>query len=102
MSESRRRSMQMKWPVRSCFGVMCFADLLTSTPAAAQAYPTKPLRLVVGFAAGGGTDLVARIVAQKLSQSLGQNVIVENRGGAAGAIAIERVVGSPPDGYTLL
>src|SRR5687768_11517373 len=68
----------------------------------AQAYPAKPIRLVVGFAAGGGTDLVARIVAQKMSQSLGQNVIVENRGGAAGAIAIERVVGSPPDGYTLL
>ena len=73
-----------------------------SPEAPTQAYPAKPVRLIVGFAAGGGTDIVARIVAQKMSQSLGQNVIVENRGGAAGAIAIERVITSPPDGYTLL
>lgn len=84
----------------SCL-VSLFATL-ACVHAAAQTYPAKPVRLVVGFAAGGGTDLVARIVAQKMAQGLGQNVIVENRGGAAGAIAIERVAGSPPDGYTIL
>lgn len=73
-----------------------------ATVAHAQSYPTKPVRMVVGFVAGGATDVAARAVAQRLSQSLGQGVVVENRGGAAGAIAIERVVTSPPDGYSLL
>ena len=69
---------------------------------AAEAYPTKPIRLVVGFAAGGANDLVARAVATRLSPRIGQQVVVENRGGAGGNIATEQVAKSAPDGYTML
>jgi len=68
----------------------------------AQAYPAKAVRIVVPFPAGGGTDLVARTVGAKLSESLGQNFIVDNRAGASGAIGAELAAKSPPDGYTLL
>lgn len=73
------------------------------TPAhAADAYPDKPIRLLVGQAPGGGTDVVARLVAKEMTQSLGQSVIVENRTGAAGSIAASVVSNSAPDGYTVL
>ena len=68
----------------------------------AQPYPNRPIRLVVPFPAGGAADLAARTVTQALSQALGQNLIIDNRGGADGAIAGDVVKTSPPDGYTLL
>jgi tripartite-type tricarboxylate transporter receptor subunit TctC len=76
--------------------------LATALPAAAQTYPVKSVRMIIGFPPGGGTDIVGRIVAQKLSEVLGQQVIVDNRGGAAGQIAAEFVARAPADGYTVM
>jgi tripartite-type tricarboxylate transporter receptor subunit TctC len=70
--------------------------------ARAQTYPARPVRIVVGYAAGGSTDILARLIGQSLSERLGQQFIVENRVGAATNIATEAVVRAPPDGYTLL
>lgn len=67
-----------------------------------EAYPARPVRVIVGLAPGGGADMVARMVAQKLSESLGRSFVVENRAGAGGSIAPAYVASSPPDGYTLL
>ena len=78
---------------------LCFA----AGPARAQnTFPDRPVKIVVGFAAGGSTDVAARIIAQQMSQILGQSVVVENRTGASGLLAAEDVVKLPPDGYTLM
>jgi len=76
--------------------------LLAAQTVAAQNYPSKPIRLVVGFTAGGGADLIARLLAKQLSASMGQSVVVENRPGASGNLAAEIVAKSTPDGHTLL
>ncbi len=73
-----------------------------SRPASAQSYPSRPVRIVVGYAAGGGTDIVARLMGQWLSERLGQQFVIENRTGAATNIGTEAVVRAPADGYTLL
>lgn len=75
---------------------------LQAGPAAAQTFPAKPVRMIIGFAAGGTTDLVGRIVAQRLGDAWGQTVVVENRTGASGMIAAEAVAKAAADGYTLL
>jgi tripartite-type tricarboxylate transporter receptor subunit TctC len=75
---------------------------LVSPTALAQAYPTRPVRVIVGQAVGSGSDTFARLIGQFLSERLGQQFVIENRPGAAGNIATEAVVRSPPDGYTLL
>jgi tripartite-type tricarboxylate transporter receptor subunit TctC len=79
-----------------------FVFLLLPLSVAAQQFPNKPVRLVIGFAAGGTTDVVGRIVAQKVGEGWGQNMIVENRAGASGMIAADVVAKAAPDGYTLL
>ncbi len=88
----------------SLFLRLAFAatSALVACGAAAQAWPTKSVKFVVGFAPGGGTDLVGRAIATKMAESLGQPVVVENKPGASGTISAEQVAKSPADGYTLL
>ena len=71
-------------------------------PSSAQGYPNRPVRVVVGFPAGGPTDVIARIVSQKLSDALGQQFFVENIGGAGGNTASGQVARATPDGYTIM
>jgi tripartite-type tricarboxylate transporter receptor subunit TctC len=91
MDRPRRRFLQLAGAV-----------VLAGSPAArAQAYPSRPVRWIVSFAAGGGNDIVARLVGQFLSEKLGQQIVVEDRGGAGGNIGMAAVLSSAPDGYTI-
>jgi len=82
--------------------LLAVISALMTAGALAQQFPTKPIRLLVGFAPGGGTDIVGRVIGQKLSEWWGQQVVVENRAGATGTIAADFVSKAAPDGYTLL
>jgi tripartite-type tricarboxylate transporter receptor subunit TctC len=83
--------------IATALGLLC----VVSASVAAQTWPQKPIRMIVPFAAGGGTDFIARLMARQLSQRLGQQVYVENRGGANGAIGLQALMQSEPDGYTI-
>jgi tripartite-type tricarboxylate transporter receptor subunit TctC len=95
----KRRALRRGW-----LGVCCAAAiaLLPLQTAQAQSYPTKPIKMIVPFPAGGTTDIVARLVAQRMTESMGQPVLVENKAGAGGAIGADLVAKSAPDGYTIL
>lgn len=93
------RPMFFKLSAKLCLA-LSFA--ISAQFATAQTYPSKPVKIVVGYAPGGPVDILGRVLAQRLSTTMGQSFIVENKGGAAGAIGAEQVARSPADGYTLL
>ena len=90
----------MKIRILTAFAALSI--VATTAPASAQDYPNRPVKWVVGYPAGGTTDILARIVGQRLSEKLGQQFVIENKPGAGNNIATEQVVTAPPDGYTLL
>lgn len=93
----------MKKVVKSPFAIMLIAVVsLCYGMAAAQTYPTKPVRLIVAFAPGGAADIIGRIIAAQLTEQLGEQIVVDNRGGAGGVIGTEIAAKAKPDGYTLL
>jgi len=88
--------------MRLVFAAVALATAIASSAHAADTYPSRPIRVVVPYPAGGTVDTIARLVGQKVSEAVGQPVIVDNRGGAAGNIGSDNVAKSPPDGYTIL
>ena len=94
----------MKFPRRKFLQLVAGTAALPAVlrSARAQAYPSRPVRIVVGYAPGGGNDIFGRLIGQWLSERLGQSFVIENRPGAASNIATAAVVNAPPDGYTLL
>jgi len=88
--------------MKAMIGILTAWAVGAGMPAFAQDYPAKPIRFIVPYPPGGGTDIIARIVQEKLTQGLGQPIIIDNRGGAGGAVGTEAVAKSAPDGYTIL
>jgi tripartite-type tricarboxylate transporter receptor subunit TctC len=95
---NRRRSLAQLMAIAG----LSMSAVLAGASAQAQAYPSKPIKMIVPFPAGGTTDIVARLVAQRMSESMGQPVVVENKAGAGGAIGADIVAKAAPDGYTIL
>jgi tripartite-type tricarboxylate transporter receptor subunit TctC len=95
--------MHKRWIVLAAFVVVGLAGAgLTAGPASAQSYPSRPIRMLVGFSAGGPADVMARLIGQRMAVTLGRPIVVENRAGAGGTIAARVVAEAEPDGYTLL
>ena len=92
----------MSWRTTGALIVTLAAAHIAAAPAAAQNYPTRPVIIVVPFAAGGGNDILARLIAQHMGQALGQQFVIENRAGAGGTIGARAVAKAPPDGQTLM
>src|SRR3954452_20194135 len=85
---------------RACFSGLC-CTLIAAAPARAQNYPAKPVRMIVPYAAGGATDILARLLASRIDQELRQNLVVDNRGGGASQIGTQAIATAVPDGYTI-
>src|SRR3546814_233400 len=93
----------MRLFIAAAFAWLCAGSIATPVQAQSpQSYPTKPVTLMVGFGAGGGTDLLARHYAKRLADKLGQSFVVENKTGAGGAIAVQATANARADGYTLM
>jgi tripartite-type tricarboxylate transporter receptor subunit TctC len=92
----------MRWGTGFFSAIAAIVTLFVALPASAQSYPTRPIRAIVPFPAGGVTDIGARLVAQRLAEALGQPVVIENRAGASGTLGVDAVAKSPPDGTTIL
>ena len=89
--------------MKTVLAILCAAACAVFSPTAlAQSWPTKPVRMIIPYPAGGATDILGRLVSQKLSPMIGQPVVVENRAGASGNVGFDYVAKSAPDGYTLL
>src|SRR6202035_1190777 len=101
----RNRSMKARSWLSACLGSIALAATAMASASAQEdpaKYPTRAIHIIVGFTPGGGNDIIARIVGQKLSESLGQPVVIENKPGAGAIVATEYVAKATPDGYTLL
>jgi len=90
-----------RWAFFTLFGSMALI-LATDATAVAQPFPARPIRLIVPYPPGGGTDIVARVIGQRLQQSLGQPIVIDNRGGAGGTLGTAVAAKAAPDGYTLV
>src|SRR4051794_31077360 len=88
--------------VKKTIGALLAGLLTLAAPASAQTWPTRPVSMVIPFAAGGPTDVLGRVMAQRMSEILGQQVVVENVGGAGGMTGSKRVADAPPDGYAFV